>query len=178
MIRLFRFITIKISLVLFIVLIAALSVLAMAQQLKQPPLTVKFCPDLTVVGIWAEKCTSCSCQCQGKSYGIYANVYEGIVVEIKNIGNAASGECRLEISAEKGFFSSGPNVYKNIPRIDPGKTYIVRVSGDAWHVFYNRYATGLRIHAIVDYQNKVSECKEDNNMKVVTNCEQYPVHLI
>jgi hypothetical protein len=144
-----------------------------AEQLMQPPQTATktLCPDLIVESISAQTCTHCSCQCAGKTYSISSQVFEGAVVIVKNIGNARSGVTRLEISAEKGFFSSGPNAYVDIPPIDPGKRYIVRVPG--FHVFYDPHATGLRIHATVDYQNMVSECNESNNMTVVTSCNEY-----
>lgn len=162
-------------LVLFLPALAGM--VMVAADITQPPLTICMKPDLTVVGLWAQKCTSCSCQCLGKTYSLSASVFEGAVVKIKNIGRARSGPCRLEISAEKGFFSSGPNANFNIPELAPGVTFTVR-TGPGFHVFYNTHATGLRIHASIDFTKVVDECDEKNNMKVVTACEEFRERLI
>lgn len=171
-----RFSPAKIALASLGLLIMGGAAASPALQLDKPSqVTGKLCPDLVIEGLWAKACTTCSCQCPGKTYSLSAQVFEGAVVRIKNTGNVRSGETRLEIAAEKGFFVSGPNAYLNIPAIDPGKTYVAHAAG--FHVFYNA-STGLRVHAIIDYQNRVAECDENNNMKVVTTCEAYPDILI
>jgi CARDB len=171
-----RFSLVKLVLAGLVLLALGGAAVSLARQLDKPSqVTGRLCPDLVIEGLWAKACSNCSCQCPGKSYSLSAQVFEGAVVKIKNTGNARSGETRLEIAAEKGFFVSGPNVYLDIPAIDPGKTYVAHSAG--FHVFYN-VSTGLRIHAIVDYQNRVAECDETNNMKVVTTCEAYPETLI